>query len=163
MATTADNTLFVDTNVLIYATDPRSQHHAAATQAIEQAGANGIFLVVSPQILREYVAVASRPTVAGGTLVLDDVLDNVQTFRAAFRVVAEGPDTLEQLVALLRQIPTAARRVHDANIVATMLAHGLRRLLTHNTADFARFTHLIDIVPLAPPASHEPAAPNVAP
>ena len=36
--------------------------------------------------------------------------------------------------------------MHDANIVATMLAHGERRLLTFNEADFRRFNPLIDIV-----------------
>jgi predicted nucleic acid-binding protein len=40
--------------------------------------------------------------------------------------------------------------VHDANIVATMQVYGVRHLLTHNTADFARFSHLITVVPLEP-------------
>ncbi len=35
-----------------------------------------------------------------------------------------------------------------ANIVATMQAHGIGHLPTHNTADFARFAHLITVVPL---------------
>jgi predicted nucleic acid-binding protein len=39
----------------------------------------------------------------------------------------------------------------DANIVATMRAHGVQRLLTHNTDDFARYNHLITIVPLERP------------
>jgi predicted nucleic acid-binding protein len=38
------------------------------------------------------------------------------------------------------------RQVHDANIVATMLAHGERRLLTFNVADFRRFTPLVEVV-----------------
>ncbi len=37
---------------------------------------------------------------------------------------------------------------HDANIGATMQVYGIRHLLTHNTADFARFAHLITVVPL---------------
>jgi predicted nucleic acid-binding protein len=36
--------------------------------------------------------------------------------------------------------------VHDANIVATMLAHGETRLLTFNGADFRRFASLIEVV-----------------
>jgi hypothetical protein len=32
------------------------------------------------------------------------------------------------------------RQVHDANIVATMRVFGLKNLLTHNPADFARFS-----------------------
>jgi predicted nucleic acid-binding protein len=38
------------------------------------------------------------------------------------------------------------RQVHDANIVATMLAHGERRLLTFNDAVFRRFAPLIEVV-----------------
>ena len=45
-------------------------------------------------------------------------------------------------------ITIGGKQVHDANIVATMQAHGLRRLLTHNTADFARFGALIQVEPL---------------
>jgi predicted nucleic acid-binding protein len=36
--------------------------------------------------------------------------------------------------------------VHDANIVATMLAYGETRLLTFNEADFRRFSSMIEIV-----------------
>lgn len=39
-------------------------------------------------------------------------------------------------------------QVHDANIVATMLAYGIPRLLTHNVDDFKRFAHLIAVLPL---------------
>jgi predicted nucleic acid-binding protein len=54
------------------------------------------------------------------------------------------------LIALLLSISVGGKQVHDANIVATMQAHGLRRLLTYNTADFARFAHLIQVEPLVP-------------
>jgi predicted nucleic acid-binding protein len=36
--------------------------------------------------------------------------------------------------------------VHDANIVATMLAHGESRLLTFNGGDFRRFGVLIQVI-----------------
>jgi predicted nucleic acid-binding protein len=39
----------------------------------------------------------------------------------------------------------AGRQVHDANIVATMLANGITRLLTFNVADFRRFAALISV------------------
>jgi predicted nucleic acid-binding protein len=35
--------------------------------------------------------------------------------------------------------------VHDANIVATMHVHDVRRLLTFNTGDFRRFTGIINL------------------
>ena len=43
------------------------------------------------------------------------------------------------LTSLCREVPVAGRQVHDANIAATMLAHGERRLLTFNAQDFRRY------------------------
>ena len=38
------------------------------------------------------------------------------------------------------------KQVHDANIVATMLARGVTRLLTFNAADFRRFEPLVELI-----------------
>jgi hypothetical protein len=40
------------------------------------------------------------------------------------------------------------KQVHDTNIVATMLTHGVNRLLTHNVADFVRFSQEITVIPM---------------
>ena len=37
------------------------------------------------------------------------------------------------------------KQVHDANIVATMLAYGIPCLLAHNTKDFELFNGIIKI------------------
>ena len=55
------------------------------------------------------------------------------------------------LIALCQEVPLAGKQVHDANIVATMLAHGERRLLTFNASDFQRFGERIE--PIAPDTS----------
>ena len=47
---------------------------------------------------------------------------------------------------LTRSFAFGGTQVHDANIVATMLAHGETRLLTFNEADFRRFGSLIEVV-----------------
>ena len=53
---------------------------------------------------------------------------------------------METLAALCREIPVGGKQVHDANIVATMLAHGERRLLTFNIRDFRRYTGHIELM-----------------
>ena len=60
-------------------------------------------------------------------------------------MLENGPVVTETLVALCRAIPIGGKQVHDANIVATMLAHGTRRLLTFNTADFHRYGDRIEL------------------
>ena len=44
------------------------------------------------------------------------------------------------------KVPIAGKQVHDANIVATMLTHDERRLLTFNTRDFRRYGDRIDLI-----------------
>jgi len=140
--------LFLDTNVLIYATDERVPLQPVALATIQSARDAGTALVISQQIVRESLAVATRPAAAGGGSILGDVMDNVGSFRSAFVTLVDSPAVLDQLLILLRTIPGADRRVYDTNIVATMLVYGVSRLLTHNVSDFARFASLITIVPL---------------
>ncbi len=52
------------------------------------------------------------------------------------------------LEELTRQFSVKGRQVHDANIVAAMCVHGLHDILTHNTADFVRFSPLVAVHPL---------------
>ena len=52
----------------------------------------------------------------------------------------------ELLITLCREVLVGGSQIHDANIVATMLAHGERRLLTFNVADFRRFEGRIELV-----------------
>ena len=50
----------------------------------------------------------------------------------SFEILEDGPDVMQALIALCREVSVGGRQVHDANIVATMLAYGERRLLTFN-------------------------------
>ena len=64
-----------------------------------------------------------------------------------FTVLKDGPAVWAELMALARRFDFGGKQVHDANIVATMLAHGETRLLTFNQADFRRFAGLIEVLP----------------
>ena len=117
--------LFVDTNILIFATNSASPWHQAAMDALQAARRQGVELVVSPQILREYLAAATRPGSAGETLPLDAILANVRTFQANFRLVEENALVSARLVDLVSQVAVGGKQIHDANIVATMQTYGL--------------------------------------
>jgi predicted nucleic acid-binding protein len=148
MTMTGVRWLFVDTNILIYATDTLSQLQAVAASALQHAFSSGTSLVISPQIMREYLSAATRKGVTQGHPALVDILASVRTFRRDFTIVEDTPLVLDHLLQLLQTFPTAGKQVHDANIVATMQAHNIQHLLTHNVTDFNRFAGLITIVPL---------------
>ena len=65
-----------------------------------------------------------------------------------FTILEDGPAVTEQLVALCREIPVGGRQIHDANIVATMLAHDERQILTLNAAHFQRYRNQIELAPV---------------
>jgi predicted nucleic acid-binding protein len=141
----AGDPVFVDTNVLVYATRPSAVQYTAALAALTRLEADDATLWVSPQVLREYLAVVTRPQATAPALPMAIAVTDVRRFRATFDVAAEGPSVLDHLLDLVAAHRSAGRQVHDANIVATMLENGIRRLLTFNAADFRRFARIIDI------------------
>jgi predicted nucleic acid-binding protein len=72
---------------------------------------------------------------------------DVRRFQQVFYVAEDRPVVLDRLLALLGSHFGAGRQVHDTNIVATMLEHGIYRLLTFSAADFRRFAGIIQLEP----------------
>ena len=136
---------FVDTNVLVYATATSAPFRDRARAALVRLAADEQ-LWVSRQILREYVAVMTRPQTWGRALSLAEAMTDAAVFERRFTVLEDGQLVWDQLMDLSRRYSFGGRQVHDANVVATMLAHGERRLLTFNEADFRRFTPLIEVI-----------------
>lgn len=146
--TTTPDPIFIDTNVLIYANLALSPFHQEAVATIKMLAASGVQLWISRQVLREYLAGMTRPSALTGAIAVNDLVADIHTFSSQFFVAEDGPDVTQRLVNLFSNVPMAGKQVHDANIVATMLAQGVLRLLTHNIDDFKRFSHLITLVPL---------------
>jgi predicted nucleic acid-binding protein len=149
MATTAADRLFVDTNILVRSTIPEAPLHQEARAVIAEFGGTGAELWISRQIIREYLAVLSRPQAFSPPLASVNLRRHVERFLRAFHVVDEDERVTEHLLQVLDRVPTGGKQVHDANIMATMLANGIPKLITHNVADFSRFATVIEVVPLA--------------
>jgi predicted nucleic acid-binding protein len=116
--------VFVDTNVLVYAHVAEAPWHQEAQDAIVGHEAAGAPLWVSRQVLREYLVSLTRPQQFPIPPSLETVVAQVRQFPRRFRVADEGPEVTTRLLALLLEVPTHGRRIHDANIVATMLVYG---------------------------------------
>jgi len=147
--------LFVDTNVLIYATNESSPWHGLANVALQEARRLGIELIISTQVLREYLATATRLNASGSGIPRADIFENLQTFQHEFTVVEDTRLVAAALETLARSVAVAGKQVHDANVVAAMQVYGIRYLLTNNGEDFARFAQFITVVPLEDPAPQE--------
>ena len=136
---------FVDTNVLVYATARSAPFRDRSRAALARLAA-GEPLAVSRQILRECIAVMTRHQTWGNALTLAEATADAEAFVGRFSVLEDDLPVWDQLMELSRRYSFGGRQVHDANVVATMLAHGEGRLLTFNEADFRRFAPQIEIV-----------------
>jgi predicted nucleic acid-binding protein len=114
--------------------------------ALSRLASEGSPLLISPQILRECLAAVTRPQATAPALPMATAIANVRRFRTTFQIAVERPGLVDRLIHLLATHRAVGRQVHDANIVATMLDHGIQRLVTFNIADFQRFAGLIDIL-----------------
>jgi len=140
--------LFVDTNILLTATDDTRQQHQDAQTILGLASRYGVHLAVSGQILREYLVVATRPSKVNGLgLSPNDALKNIGAFRRILSFYDESESVLNTLVQLVKKHDLSGKRIHDANVVATMLTHGIEKVVTENPKDFKKFA-VIEMVSL---------------
>ena len=138
--------MFIDTNVFVYARLPNAPQYEVASETLRRVEASGEPIRISRQILREYLAVVTRPQAWADPIPLSDALEHIRDMIASYEILEDGLDVTESLIDLCRDVPVGGRQIHDANIVATMLAHGERRLMTFNVGDFRRYVPRIELV-----------------
>ena len=146
-----DDAVFVDTNVIVYATVKDSPFHQRARSKLAAVRKAGVSLWISRQVIREYLAVVTRPQSFSNPMTGPQAAESARQLFRHFQVAEETALVTKRLLALLESTPVAGKQIHDANIVATMQASGITRLLTHNTADFNRYGELIRLEPLLEP------------
>ncbi len=135
--------LFVDTNVLLSATDESRPQHRDACRLIVESGARGRHLAASGQILREYLVVATRPVEMNGLgLAVADAIANLHQFLRHLHSYDETEAVARRLRDLALDHGLRGKRIHDANVAATMATHGIRTLVTENADDFSTFDEI---------------------
>ena len=141
--------VMLDTDVLLAATDEGRPEHRDALMVLNDWASANNGLCTSGQVLREYLAVATRPAERNGLgLKLPDALGNVRAIRERTTLLAEDARVAERLATLLADIECLGKQVHDANLIATMLVHGVGTIVTMNLGDFARFQRHINVIKL---------------
>lgn len=137
----------VDTNVLLAATDRSRAHHGGATRFLGQDERD---LAITPQVAREYLAVATRPVEANGLGLAEvDAVANLRDLLDVLALLEEGSRSTAVLLGLLTEVGASGRQVHDANVVAVALAHGAAAVVTEDTRHFTRFAHRIALEDLS--------------
>ncbi len=143
MTLTAGELIFIDTNILLSATDISRPSFSAAKALLNLIIQAGYSPVITGQIIREYLVVATRPIqVNGFGMTAGDAVHNIKEFQKRLVVYNEKRSSAELLQHLVLEHQLIGKRIHDANIAAVMKTHGIRYIVTDNTADFSCFSDI---------------------
>lgn len=137
--------ILLDTNVLARMTDSSDPDCAVARSAVHRLLARREKLIIVPQNLFEFWAVATRPPGArpsgqnGLGMSLEQASQWLAFFQRRFTLLADRNDLLARWHALVKSLGIRGYRSHDARLVAAMECYGIGRLLTFNGSDFKGF------------------------
>jgi predicted nucleic acid-binding protein len=141
--------VLTDTGVLLRLAERADSHHATVRHAVRALRTRGDTLVAAPQNVAEFWNVCTRPVTARGGFGLP-VEETDRRVRLIERLVQILPDTADAYRHWRHLVVAHAVRgvqVHDARLVAWMLAHGVTHILTLNGADFARYPGITVVAP----------------
>lgn len=111
--------VFVDTNILVYLVNEDSPFNKSVEKKFKELVEKyGHKIFISRQVLREY---------------------NIEKWSRIFKVLNETEETTKVLLRLIETYKFKGKRIHDANIIATMIVNSIKRLFTLNTNDFKNF------------------------
>jgi toxin-antitoxin system PIN domain toxin len=130
----------VDANVLLYAVNTDSQHHAIARRWLDGALVGDETVGLPWLSLIAFTRLATHPAVFPAPLSVEAALDRVEDWLAAPAAVpcAPGRRHLELWREALREAGTGGNLVNDAHLAA--LAVENKAIVVTFDADFARFS-----------------------
>jgi predicted nucleic acid-binding protein len=138
----------LDTNLLLRLADPTSGQHSVAVAAVGKLWAAGESLVIFPQNVYEFWSTATRPPKSNGLgLTVPACLSELTRLRQSFPLFPDQPGLFDEWFTLVVRHQCSGKVSYDARIVAAMGTHAMTRLLTFNTADFARYPGLTVLDP----------------
>jgi predicted nucleic acid-binding protein len=136
----------LDANILCRIARPDDPQHAVARDALRTLILSNEELVITPQVVREFWDVATRPRVNNGLgMTPAEAAAGVQSFGEFASCRTDCTAAYEIWKRLVVEYQVAGKEAHDANHVAAMQAHGIGAILTFDCADFRRYERLVSI------------------
>jgi len=138
----------IDTNILLRTAGPNHPMYADAVNAANiLLEGEGEVCIIS-QILIEFWNVYTRPAASNGLgHTPDEATAEVNRLKGIFLLLPDTQAIHSEWERLVLTYQVRGAKVHDARLVAAMLAHGLTHILTFNNRDFARYAEVTAVHP----------------
>lgn len=140
--------VLLDTNILLRLSDGASPEQSGAAHAVAALRLRGDQPCITVQNIIEFWAVATRPLDANGLgWSTQQTATEITHLLDTFPLLIDTSDILAQWLTLVTVHDIKGKKVHDARLVAVMLAHGVTHLLTFNVDDFTGYPHITILHP----------------
>jgi toxin-antitoxin system PIN domain toxin len=133
----------IDVNVLLYASDQRSEFHVPAARFLKSCVLGSETFCLGWPTLMSYLRIATHPAVFAQPLAHAAAASNIAALLAAphVRVLSEDEGFWDVYQEVTRRVPTRGNLVPDAHLAALLRQHGVRTLYTLDR-DFRKFDFL---------------------
>jgi predicted nucleic acid-binding protein len=136
----AEPLCLIDSNILIRWVQPGDPDYPLVEAAVASLVRSGTILCYASQNLGEFWNASTRPVERNGFGLSPAETDRrARRFESRLRLLPDGLAIHEEWRRLVVDYAVSGVQVHDAHLVAVMRVHEVRRILTFNTKDFARF------------------------
>ncbi len=140
----------LDTNILGRLAEPTHSQYRPAKDATDTLRRGGDIPCVIPQVLYEFWVVATRPVAQNGLGMTATQADGeLARIESIFPLLGDTSNLYAEWRRLVTSHSITGKNSHDTRIVAAMSLHGIDRILTFNSADFARYPGIIVLDPVA--------------
>jgi predicted nucleic acid-binding protein len=141
--------VLADTGILLRLMQPSDPFHLQVERAVSSLHARGHEIVIATQNVAEFWNVCTRPISARGGfgLNLAETERRLTILEAVFAVLSEPATTYRIWRSLVVTLGIQGKQVHDARLVALMLANGITHILTLNSSDFTRYSGITVLDP----------------
>jgi predicted nucleic acid-binding protein len=130
----------VDSNVLLRWVKPDDRDYPLVVSAIEIVLERGAVLCYTSQNLGEFWNTCTRPLERNRYGLAPREADRrAEIFEDKLRLLADNLAVHQAWRSLLVTYNVSGIQVHDARLVAAMRVYGVKRILTFNDRDFARY------------------------
>lgn len=138
----------LDTNILLRLYQPGSPEFPWIRNAISSLHRANAALSFLPQNIVEFWNVSTRPIAQNGYGLSSAETENVaREIEKAFTMLPEVEAIHREWRRLVLAYGVAGAKVHDARIVAAMIVHGVRHVLTLDQAGFGRYKEVVSVHP----------------
>jgi len=151
----AGTSYLVDSNVLLRWIKPDDRDYPVVVSAIDAVLQRGAVLCYTSQNVAEFWNTCTRPLNRNGYGLSPQEADRrAKSFEDKLQLLPDSIAVHQEWRRLLVTHNVSGVQVHDARLVAAMRVQDVRRILTFNDKDFARYPDIEAVHPRSVSAKH---------